>query len=147
VASFTWLANAEGGTAPLAATPRRTIVRTDENYTGFGRNRRTIVRRDENYTGLSRHHGPAGPLKTEISRTAVPIPAMLALDLSAHFAESGAETVLVNEYDRPLAPWTLERSMRSARAKVPALQPGFRYHDYADVRVMPTFPRMSCSAG
>ena len=54
---------------------------------------------------------------------------MLALDLSAHFAESGAETVLVNEYDRPLAPWTLERSMRSARAKVPALQPGFRYHD------------------
>ena len=72
---------------------------------------------------------PAEPLKTEISRTPVPVPATLALDLSAHVALSDAETVLVNEYGDPLTPWTLERAMRSARAKVPGLVPGFRYHD------------------
>jgi len=35
-----------------AATPRRTIVRTDEICTGFGHNPRTIVRTDEIYTRL-----------------------------------------------------------------------------------------------
>jgi integrase len=72
---------------------------------------------------------PVEPLKTETSRTAVPIPATLALELSAHVAATGADTVLVNEYRRPLAPWTLERAMRAARAKVPGLPPGYRYHD------------------
>jgi integrase len=72
---------------------------------------------------------PAEPLKSETSRTAVPIPQSLALDLSAHVGRYGAQTVLVNEYGRQLAPWTLERAIRSARAKVPGLPPDFRYHD------------------
>ena len=69
---------------------------------------------------------PAEPLKTETSRTAVPIPHSLALELSAHVA---GETMLTNGYGAQLGPWTLERAVRAARAKVPGLPPDFRYHD------------------
>lgn len=72
---------------------------------------------------------PAEPLKTDISRTSVPIPQSLALELAAHVARTQAETLLVNQYGRQLTPWTLERAIRSARAKVPGLPPDFRYHD------------------
>lgn len=72
---------------------------------------------------------PEQPLKSDTSRTAVPIPESLALDLSAHVAQWRAETVLTNEWGKRLAPWCLERAMRSARAKVPGLPDGFRYHD------------------
>jgi integrase len=72
---------------------------------------------------------PAEPLKSETSRTAVPIPQSLALSLAAHVGHYGGVTVLVNEYGHQLAPWTLERAMRSARAKVPGLPADFRYHD------------------
>ncbi|GAA3810977.1 hypothetical protein GCM10022242_11840 [Nocardioides panacisoli] len=37
--------------------------------------------------------------------------------------------MLVNELGQPLAPWTLERAIRSARKKVPGLPPEFRFHD------------------
>jgi integrase len=43
--------------------------------------------------------------------------------------EWSAETVLVNEWDKQLAPWAFERAFRTARAKVPGLPAGFRYHD------------------
>jgi integrase len=72
---------------------------------------------------------PSEPLKTETSKTAVPIPQSLALELSAHVARWQAETVLTNEYGAQLGPWTLERAVRSARAKVPGLPPDFRFHD------------------
>jgi len=72
---------------------------------------------------------PAEPLKTETSRTAIPIPQSLALELSGHVAQTRAETLLVNQYGRQLTPWTLERAVRAAREKVPGLPPTFRYHD------------------
>ena len=72
---------------------------------------------------------PAVPLKSETSRTAVPIPADLAAELSAHVATWRAETLLTDLYGHQLAPWTLERAVRAARAKVPGLPAGFRYHD------------------
>ncbi|GAB3667098.1 site-specific integrase [Nocardioides korecus] len=72
---------------------------------------------------------PALPLKSETSRTAVPIPQSLALELSAHVGRSEDGFYLTNEWGQQLAPWTLERAMRSARAKVPGLPPGFRFHD------------------
>ena len=72
---------------------------------------------------------PAEPLKSETSRTAVPVPQSLALELSAHVARWQAPTVLVNEISRQLGPWVLERAIRSARAKVPGLPADFRYHD------------------
>jgi integrase len=73
---------------------------------------------------------PAAPLKTDVSRTAVPIPQSLALELSAHVARFGAsDTILVNEWGRQLAPRSLEDAVQRARAKVPGLPPNFRFHD------------------
>jgi integrase len=72
---------------------------------------------------------PAEMLKSEVSRTSIPIPAELAAELSATVAAYRAETVLTNELGRQLTPWTLERAMRSARDRVDGLPAGFRYHD------------------
>ena len=74
---------------------------------------------------------PVEPLKSETSRTAVPIPESLSLQLSAHVAATPrrGDWLLSNEWGQQLAPWTLERAMRSARVKVPGLPVGFRYHD------------------
>lgn len=72
---------------------------------------------------------PAEPLQSETSRTPVPIPNTLALELSAHVARWEAPTVLVNEMGCQLGPWVLERAMRAARAKVPGLPADFRHHD------------------
>jgi integrase len=69
---------------------------------------------------------PAEPLKSETSKTPVPIPQSLALELSAHVR---ADTLLTDLYGKQLAQWTLERAVRSARVKVPGLPPTFRYHD------------------
>lgn len=74
---------------------------------------------------------PAEPLKTETSKTPVPIPRSLALELSAHVAATSrrGDWLLANEWGQQLAPWTLQRAMRSARARVPGLPPDFRFHD------------------
>lgn len=74
---------------------------------------------------------PAEPLKSETSKTAVPIPQELALELSAHVAATArrGDWLLANEWGAQLGPWVLERAMRSARAKVPGMPPDFRYHD------------------
>ena len=58
---------------------------------------------------------PAEPLKTETSRTPIPIPQSLALELAAHVARTGAETVLTNEYGRQLAKRSLEEAFQKAR--------------------------------
>jgi integrase len=72
---------------------------------------------------------PDEPLKTEVSQTPIPIPATLAAELSAQVAAYRAETLLTNARGEQLGPWALEREMRRARAKVPDLPEGFRYHD------------------
>jgi len=72
---------------------------------------------------------PAQELKTDISRTPVPIPQSLALELSAHVASWPSETLLTGRDGGQLPPWALERAVRSARAKVDGLPDGFRYHD------------------
>jgi len=74
---------------------------------------------------------PAEPLKTDTSKTPVPIPQSLALELSAHVAATSrrGDWLLGNLWGEQLAPWTLERAIRAARAKVPGLPPNFRYHD------------------
>jgi len=72
---------------------------------------------------------PADPLKSETSRTSVPIPAELAAMLSAHVGRWRAETLLTDLYGHQLAPWTLERAVRAARTKVDGLPEGFRFHD------------------
>lgn len=72
---------------------------------------------------------PAEELKSETSRTPVPIPATLAAELSAHVATWRAETVLTNDAGHQLPPWALERRIRAARKKVPGLPADFRFHD------------------
>lgn len=74
---------------------------------------------------------PAEPLKTEASKTPVPIPHDLSLLLSAHVAQHshGAETVLVNQWGQQLTKKTLERAWISAKAQVPGLPPDLRFHD------------------
>jgi integrase len=72
---------------------------------------------------------PAEPLKSETSRTSVPIPNELALELSAAVAKWQGETIVTDEIGRISSPWALERAIRSARAKVKDLPEGFRFHD------------------
>ncbi len=70
---------------------------------------------------------PSEPLKTEGSVAAIPVPTELTEALAAHVARWRAETILTNTEGGQLAPWTLERAMRTARGKVEGLAPTFRY--------------------
>jgi integrase len=72
---------------------------------------------------------PALPLKTAMSRTAVPIPRELVLELAAHVERWSGEWLLTNELGRQLGPWQLERAIRDARSRVARLPDGFRFHD------------------
>jgi integrase len=72
---------------------------------------------------------PAEPLKTEYSKTPVPVGRALALQLSAHAGKWSGETLLTGLDGGQLSPWALERAIRAARGKVAGLPAGFRYHD------------------
>ena len=72
---------------------------------------------------------PAEPLKSETSRTPVPVPRSLALELAAHVKRWPGQTVLTGADGGQLSTWALERAMRTARGKVDGLPAGFRYHD------------------
>jgi integrase len=72
---------------------------------------------------------PAEELKTEMSRTPVPIPDSLALALSAHVARYSTTWIMCDEVGRQMGPWQLQREFRRARAKVNGLPDGFRFHD------------------
>jgi integrase len=72
---------------------------------------------------------PADPVKSETSQTPVPIPRLLALELSAAVKRWQGVTVVADDVGRPCSPWELQRAMRTARAKVDGLPEGFRYHD------------------
>jgi integrase len=69
----------------------------------------------------------AEPLKTEISRTPVPIPDVLAKKLARHVEEWRTEWVLSDELGRQLGLWRLQREYRTARATVKGLPAGFRF--------------------
>ena len=64
-----------------------------------------------------------------MSRTPIPIPADLALLLSAHVAKFSTEWLMTNEAGDQLGPWQLQRAFRAARAQVTDLPDGFRFHD------------------
>ena len=101
---------------------------------------------------------PALELKTEISRTPIPIPTSLALTLSAHVAAyAGGGRLMTNEAAGQLGPWQMQRAFRAARAQVGRRPAGFRFHDLrhlyaslliasgADVKVVQT--RMRHASG
>jgi integrase len=100
---------------------------------------------------------PAVPLKTEISKTPIPVGRSLTARLSLQVQEWSADTLLTGLDGGQLSTWALERAMRTARAKVrlcakcrttqirkgrtfkceacgsadsePGLPEGFRFHD------------------
>jgi integrase len=72
---------------------------------------------------------PSEPLKTEISRSSVPIPRDMALMLSRHVELYLSEWTLSDAAGRQLGPWQLERAFRAAKAEVRGLPEGLRFHD------------------
>jgi integrase len=72
---------------------------------------------------------PAEELKSDASRTPVPVPQSLALELAEQVRQWPGETLLTGRDGGQLSTWALERAFRSARGDVPGLPEGFRYHD------------------
>ena len=72
---------------------------------------------------------PADPLKSDTSRTPVPIPLDLTLLLSSALANSHGVGFVVDEYRNQASPWTIQRAMRDARGTVPDLPADFRFQD------------------
>ncbi|MDQ6752718.1 MAG: site-specific integrase, partial [Actinomycetota bacterium] len=72
---------------------------------------------------------PAEPLKTEISKTPIPIPRELALELNRIPAKWGSDTLVTTEFGRAVAPYTIETRFREARVTIAGLPEGFRIHD------------------
>lgn len=72
---------------------------------------------------------PAEAFKSDASRTPVPIPRELALELSAAVRRWGGSTVVTDPLGKPLPPWAIERAVRATRGNVPGLPEGFRFHD------------------
>lgn len=72
---------------------------------------------------------PSEPLKTDMSKTPIPIPHEVALELNRNPVEWGSSTIVVGAYGRPVAPYTIEGAFRAARVTVDGLPEGFRIHD------------------
>lgn len=72
---------------------------------------------------------PAEALKSEMSRTALPVPQSLTTEILAHMALFPGAWVLTGDDGGQMAPWWIEREIRAARAVVPGLPARFRYHD------------------
>jgi integrase len=72
---------------------------------------------------------PGVELKTEESKTPIPIPQSLCLELSVNHAKWGSETLVTNECGRAPSPYRLEHYFREARATVEGMPEGFRFHD------------------
>jgi integrase len=72
---------------------------------------------------------PAEPLKTEMSRTAVPIPDVFVGQLKRLLDGREDGWVVVDDDGGQLGPWKVERHMRRIRKAVPGLPEGFRFHD------------------
>jgi integrase len=72
---------------------------------------------------------PAEPLKTEMSRTPIPIPADLAQELASYAERYPSASIVSDGFGGQASPWAIERAMRSARRRVHGLPAEFRFHD------------------
>jgi integrase len=72
---------------------------------------------------------PGEQLKTETSRTAVPIPPELSLELASAVKQWPGETVVTDGRGGAASPWSIERAVRAGRKKVAGMPEGFRIHD------------------
>ncbi|MFF8829121.1 tyrosine recombinase XerC [Streptomyces sp. NPDC015131] len=71
---------------------------------------------------------PAVPLKTEMSREAIPIPDEL-VGMLPKPVEGEPATVFAHDDSSQVSTWAIERQIRAVRGKVPGLPEGFRFHD------------------
>lgn len=72
---------------------------------------------------------PSEPLKSEASKTPIPIPEDLALELAAAVKRYGGTTIVTDAIGRASSPWAIERAIRAVRGSVAGLPDGFRFHD------------------
>jgi integrase len=72
---------------------------------------------------------PGVPLKTEMSKTPIPIPLELALELNRVPSTWGSDHLVIGAQGRPVSPTTIDVAFRLARATVQGLPDGFRVHD------------------
>ena len=73
---------------------------------------------------------PDQPLKSDISRTPIPIASELALVLARAVALGKGETIVTNpDGGRLSGPWAIQRAFRAACEQVEGLPDGFRFHD------------------
>lgn len=72
---------------------------------------------------------PGVPLKTEMSKTPIPIPHELALELNRVPTAWGSDHLVVGAFGRPVTPTTVDVAFKRARATVVGLPDGFRVHD------------------
>src|SRR3954447_9869388 len=73
--------------------------------------------------------GDGEPLKSETSRTPLPIPQELSVQRSAEGGRWGGGDHVTDGAERQTSTWAIERAIRSARPKVPGLPEAFRFHD------------------
>ncbi|MEV6651203.1 site-specific integrase [Streptomyces sp. NPDC051219] len=71
---------------------------------------------------------PAEPLKTEMSREAIPIPDEL-VGLLPKPIEGEPVTVFAHGSGDQVSTWAIERQIRAVRGNIPGLPEGFRFHD------------------
>lgn len=71
---------------------------------------------------------PDRPLKTDESMADIPVPRELC-ELIAKDMIAEQTHVLRNEWERPCAPWVIERHFRAAAEGIEGLPEGFRFHD------------------
>lgn len=72
---------------------------------------------------------PNEPLKTETSRTPIPVSVDLAVELNRMPAKFGSETLVVSPWGRSVSTHYLQDRFREVRATVKDLPEGFRFHD------------------
>lgn len=72
---------------------------------------------------------PDDPLKTEMSRTPIPIPQSLTLELNKIPTAWASTTLVVSAIGRPATPTMIDKAFRAAREAVEGLPEGFRLHD------------------
>lgn len=68
------------------------------------------------------------PLKSDISRTPIPIPKELARLLAESIQLGDGRFLASDQWGNPAGPWTIERAVRACRATA-GLTNDFRFHD------------------
>lgn len=72
---------------------------------------------------------PDEPLKSDTSRTPIPIPQEMALELAESVRLGNGKTIVTDEWGNPAGPWTIQRAVRAARLSVDGVPDDFRFHD------------------